>query len=108
MNATKVMIPGFGYIRLDAQGYDGSKFRDFEPMRLGGRHGWRVIGRNKEKYGIKPDGTGAYIADCAVPDLPLRHVPGWNGLVVRGFKRKRDAALVARTLNEIIKQLEGA
>lgn len=60
--------------------------------------GFYVFGRNAEKYGRKPDGSGAYVAMVARPAVKPRRHPHYNCAVRRGWRTKREAEAVARRL----------
>lgn len=55
---------------------------------------WFVWGRN-ELYG------GHYIKRCAWPFRSARKHPHYNGPVLHGWKRKRDAQAIADYLNQL-------
>lgn len=80
-------------------GYDGSVFTDFyvakDPCH---GPGWFIFGRNKVKYGVHADGSGAYVKNCAY--RYARHHRHYNGRVNHGWMRKRDAQAVADQLNK--------
>ncbi|MDR3502943.1 MAG: hypothetical protein P4L79_10195 [Legionella sp.] len=83
-------------IVVETKGYDGYIFIESAFARKGcPEPGWFIFARNGEKYGRGLEtGKGNYIKMVAWPNLPLRHMKHYNGLVKRGFK-SRKAALAA-------------
>ncbi|QAY80462.1 hypothetical protein [Sphingosinicella sp. BN140058] len=87
---------------IETVNYSGHRFSAFHVRQAPeSAPGWFVFGRNSEKYGTNRDGSGAYIMLCARPAVRRRHHPFYNGPVRRGWHRKRDAQLIADTMNAI-------
>ena len=89
-------------VELTTVNYSGNKFSDFfvrQSPQSG--PGWYVFGRNSEKYGIKPDGTGAYTMLCARPNVKSRRHPHYTCTIRSGWKTKRAAMAIAEYLNSL-------
>lgn len=87
-------------VLIETRNYSGHLFGDFHARRDGATGpGWYVYGRNSEKYGTRPDGSGAYVMLCARPDVPPRRHPHYNAPVQRGWRTKAEAQMVADAMN---------
>jgi hypothetical protein len=77
-------------MNFSAEGYDGTMVRDFDVRRDSSvGPGWFIVGYDRRKYGVRPDGKGRYVKICGyVREGKARN---YNGRVRIGWARKRDA-----------------
>lgn len=77
-----------------SEDYRGRRYADFYVTKspLNGP-GFYIFGRNKEDYGVFPDGRGRLICLIGRPDTSERKYKLYNGRRRRGWKTRREALM---------------